>query len=84
MLVDSTPDHAKVWSKDITTDNRIVDRSLRKWVVTGRFPPPDGNLNGRNFWLRSTYEHWKADVLAGRYSQRRRPGVSAPAEPRAA
>lgn len=63
-----------VFTSEITSDVCIGDRGLRKQVATGRFPAPDGNLNGRNFWLRSTYERWKADVLAGRYSQRRRPG----------
>jgi hypothetical protein len=35
--------------------------------MTGKFPPPDGNLNGRNFWCRSIYRQWQADVLAGKY-----------------
>jgi hypothetical protein len=43
----------------------------------GRFPPPDGNLNGRNFWLRATYERWRSEVLSGRYSQQRRPMAKA-------
>jgi len=34
-----------------------------------RFPPPDGNLNGRNFWKASTYQKWKADALAGKYGR---------------
>jgi hypothetical protein len=67
----------KFWSGDIRADNSITDRCLRKWVELGRFPAPDGNLNGRNFWLRSTYEQWKADVLAGRYRQQRRPNPTA-------
>ena len=67
----------RLWSSLITQDNNVTDRCLRKWIATGRFPAPDGNLNGRNFWLRSTYERWKADVLAGKYSQQRRPGAVA-------
>jgi hypothetical protein len=63
-----------VYSIDIASDNGITSRCLRKWIQKGRFPPPDGNLHGRNFWLRSTYERWQADVLAGKYSQPRRPG----------
>jgi hypothetical protein len=35
--------------------------------VADKFPPPDGNLGGRNFWFRSSYAKWQADVLAGRY-----------------
>ncbi len=65
----------RVYTSCITAENRITGRCLRKWVAAGRFPSPDGNLNGRNFWLVSTYESWKAEVLAGRYSQRRRPGT---------
>ena len=56
-----------VFATEITTDYGIGDRGFRKWQATGKFPPPDGNLNGRNFWRRSTYRKWQADVLAGRY-----------------
>lgn len=66
----------KIWSGEIRADNSITDRCLRKWVKLGRFPVPDGNLHGRNFWLRSTYERWLADALAGRYRQVRRPNPS--------
>jgi len=65
----------KLWAADIRRPENIGDRGFRKWIATGRFPPPDGNLNGRNFWLKSTYEHWKSEVLAGRYAKYRRPGA---------
>jgi hypothetical protein len=68
----------RIYSADVTSDNNISDRCLRKWIVAGRFPAPDGNLNGRNFWLASTYARWQADVLAGRYSQQRRVGAAPP------
>jgi len=67
----------RVWSHEIRRAEGIGDRGFRKWIAAGRFPLPDGNLNGRNFWLRSTYLRWKADVLSGRYSLYRRPGSSA-------
>jgi len=63
----------RIWTSDITSDNSVTDRCVRAWITRGTFPAPDGNLNGRNFWLRSTYEQWKAEVLAGRYRQHRRP-----------
>jgi hypothetical protein len=63
----------RVYASRILTDNDITDRCLRKWIAVGRFPKPDGNLNGRNFWLMSTYKRWEAEVLAGRYSQQRGP-----------
>ena len=50
----------------------VTDRALRKWISKGRFPQPDGNLNGRNFWLARTVRQHKADVLAGRYKLVRR------------
>jgi hypothetical protein len=56
-----------VFMPEIMTDNCIGDRGIRKWQSSGKFPPPDGNLNGRNFWRRSTYRKWQIDVLAGRY-----------------
>ena len=66
----------RVWAREILNTERIGDRCLRYWITDGRFPHPDGNLNGRNFWFRPTYETWKADVAAGRYRQQRRPGMS--------
>jgi hypothetical protein len=72
-------DTRRIYTANIIRDNSITDRCLRKWIASNRFPPPDGNLNGRNFWLESTYARWQADVLAGRYSQHRRPGVQAAA-----
>jgi len=66
-------DGERIWSGDITSDNRITDRCLRKWIAASKFPPPDGNLHGRNFWLASTYGRWKTDVLAGKYRIDRRP-----------
>ena len=69
----------RVWSQEIRRNENIGDRGFRNWIAVGKFPAPDGNLNGRNFWLRSTYERWKADVLAGRYSRRCRPGTPASA-----
>ena len=72
-----------VFTSEITRDNDVTDRAVRKWRMTGKFPPPDGNLNGRNFWLRSTYERWKTDVLAGKY--RKASNLTRrPPEPRAA
>lgn len=73
---DLSPDSC-VWSREILDERGVTDRCLRNWISTRKFPPPDGNFNGRNFWLRSTYERWKADVLAGRYARHRR--RSAPA-----
>jgi hypothetical protein len=69
------PADDRLWAHEIRRAESIGDRGFRKWIAESRFPTPDGNLNGRNFWLRSTYERWKADVLAGRYAQRRRPGA---------
>jgi hypothetical protein len=69
-------DDQRVYARRITDDNGLTGRALRKWVSEGKFPRPDGDLNGRNFWLAETYARWKADVLAGRYSQHRRPGIA--------
>jgi hypothetical protein len=53
----------KVYASRILADNGVTGRCLRKWVSAGRFPKPDGNLNGRNFWLTATCRAWEADVL---------------------
>jgi hypothetical protein len=75
----NVPLDSRVWSREILDEQKVCDRALRAWITKGKFPTPDGNLNGRNFWLRTTYEQWKADVLAGRYRQQRRPGAPAAA-----
>lgn len=77
-IIDSSDD-SRVWAREILNDQKVTDRCLRAWTHNGKFPPPDGNLNGRNFWNRATYEAWKTDVLAGRYRQQRRPGFTAQA-----
>ncbi len=63
----------RVYSSRIAAENGITDRCLRKWISEGKFPPPDGNLHGRNFWLPATYHAWQADVIAGKFRQARRP-----------
>lgn len=63
-------DEPLVFTAEIMRDNCIGDRGLRKWIACKKFPKPDGNLNGRNFWQRYTYQQWKADVIAGKYRQR--------------
>jgi hypothetical protein len=66
----STPpieDGPLVFVSEITRDNDVTDRGVRKWITGGKFPQAEGNLNGRNFWRRSTYRQWQADVLAGKY-----------------
>jgi hypothetical protein len=64
---EATDASAFVFAGEITSDNDIGVRALAKWIVSGKFPAADGNLNGRNFWLRANYRKWQADVLAGRY-----------------
>ena len=71
------PADARLWSADICQAENIGGRCLRKWIAARRFPEPDGNINGRNFWLRKTYDRWRADVMAGKYSQQRQPGAAA-------
>lgn len=80
MLNDPNADDGKmIFSGPIREDNGgITDRCLRKRIAAGKFPRPDGNLNGRNFWLLGTYRRWKADVFAGKFRQGRRPGHFAP------
>jgi hypothetical protein len=72
-----------VYMSEITRDLKVTDRGVRKWIAGDRFPPPDGNLNGRNFWKASTYQKWKSDVLAGKYG-RQSTLPRAPTAPRAA
>lgn len=62
----------------IMADTGVTDRAIRKWIAKGTFPEPDGNLNGRNFWLRDTYRQWQTDVLAGKYTQKRSFGAPSP------
>lgn len=68
-----TPNGELVWATDIRQALAIGARCLNGWMARGKFPPPDGNVNGRRFWLRSTVEQWRTDVAAGKYAQTRRP-----------
>ena len=78
------PDNSLVYGGDVDRDLRITDRGRRKMVARGVLPPPDGYFGGRAFWRAGTYAKFKSDLLAGKFGKPRRPGVSTPAEPRAA
>jgi hypothetical protein len=70
-------DDQLVYSSAICSDYGVTDRALRQWIALDKFPPPDGNLHGRIFWFMRTVRAHKADVVAGRYRQARRPNPSA-------
>jgi hypothetical protein len=53
---------ARVFIAEILGEVQMADRGVRKAIAAKRFPKPDGRLFRRNFWLRSTYEQWKAEV----------------------
>jgi hypothetical protein len=61
-------DQQWVFIEEITADLKMTDRGLRKAIAGQRFPKPDGRLFKRNFWLRSTYNAWRGDVLAGKHA----------------
>jgi hypothetical protein len=69
----SALDDPRIYSSEITANNRVTTRCLRKWIAIDRFPAPDGKGHGRNFWFVSTYLRWQQDVLAGKFKQERRP-----------
>ncbi len=71
---DSVLDDPLLSTAAITDDLGITSRGLRKQIEGGRFPAPDANINGRNFWRSSTYRVWKTAALAGQFAQRRRIG----------
>lgn len=54
----------------ITADLNVTDRCLRKRVASGRFPAPDANIEGRNYWLTSTYRKWKESAISGAFARR--------------
>jgi hypothetical protein len=72
----STSDDRLMYMSDVCADVGVTDRCVRKWILKGFFPHPDANLRGRNCWRLGTFRAWKADVLAGKYGQQRRPGVA--------
>lgn len=73
LTTESVLSDPRIYSAEITANNLVTTRCLRKWIAAGRFPAPDGNLHGRNFWLLSTYQRWQQEVLAGKFKQERRP-----------
>jgi hypothetical protein len=62
-------DGSLVFMAEVTRDNDVTDRAVRNWLKAEKFPPEDGNLHGRKFWLRTTYLKWREDVLSGKYSK---------------
>jgi len=58
-----------VFMSEITRDCDVTARAVRKWQTSGRFPTPDGNLHGRCFWRRDTYNAWQGKVLAGCFAK---------------
>ena len=50
----------------------ITTRALRNRIGSGRFPRPDAIRDGSPIWLRSSYKHYQAAVLAGEYRGRDR------------
>jgi hypothetical protein len=61
-------------SAEICRTFNVGARGLRKWVHSGRFPPPDANIGGRNLWRLSTVQKHRDAVLAGAFALNRRPG----------
>lgn len=57
----------------IDNDLGIVPRTRRNYLAKRILPPPDTNLQGRDLWRLSTYRQFKADLLAGKFSMRKRP-----------
>ncbi len=57
-----------VFIGEIEKDLQMTDRGVRKAIAGGRFPKPDGRLFRRNFWLRSTYNAWREDIMAGKHA----------------
>jgi hypothetical protein len=78
------PTQSIVYGSQIDRDLSITDRGRRKMIERGVIPQPDGYFGGRAFWRASTYAAFKAELLAGKHGQRRRPGVTARAESSAA
>jgi hypothetical protein len=70
------PDEALVYGPQIDRDLSITDRGRRKMTARGVLPPPDGYFGGRAFWRASRYAAFKAELLAGKHGQPRRPGFA--------
>jgi len=41
-------------------------RTIRRWVVARRFPPPDLIINGRNYWYEETLTAHERRLVAER------------------
>jgi predicted DNA-binding transcriptional regulator AlpA len=64
-----------IYTSEICADVGVTDRCLRKWIIKGKFPPPDANLGGLNCWRLSSFLTWKDAVFAGQYALSRRPAA---------
>lgn len=43
----------------------VPDRTLRRWISAGRFPPPDLRIGKSLRWRRSTVLAWVAEKTVG-------------------
>lgn len=71
------PGESLVYGPQIDRDLNITDRGRRKMIARGVLPQPDGYFGGRAFWRASRYAAFKAELLAGKHGQQRRPGCRA-------
>jgi hypothetical protein len=72
-----TSDHSIVFGAMIDAELKISTRTRRDWIAKGILPPPDGDLMGRAFWRLETYQRFKSDVMANRFSRERLPRLRA-------
>jgi len=69
------PGDAVIYGPQIDRDLGITDRGRRKMIARKVIPAPDGYFAGKAFWRASRYAAFKAELLAGKITQNRRPGL---------
>jgi hypothetical protein len=78
MIENNSADDSIVFAPAFDAFLGIKPRARRGWLAKGLLPPPDGNVQGRPFWLLATFQRFKSEVIAGRFaSEKRLPGMSA-------
>src|SRR5262245_3997958 len=66
---DTTKPHPKrfVSTRDVCARyGQKAARTIRRWVLAGKFPPPDLIIHRRNYWSEATLERHERDLVAGK------------------
>ncbi len=61
----TAPEDGYMTAKTVRQFLDVPDRTLRRWISAGRFPPPDLRIGISLRWRRSTVLRWVGEKTVG-------------------